>query len=49
MAQKLKQEVEEKLNVSKSFINYMSPIVGSRVGLGAQIISIIADVEPETA
>jgi DegV family protein with EDD domain len=44
-AYELKEQVERELNISKSFVNFMGPVVGSRVGLKAQIISIIPDIE----
>ncbi|MFW9852943.1 MAG: DegV family protein, partial [Candidatus Thorarchaeota archaeon] len=44
-ANELKKNVEDELNISKSFVNFMGPVVGSRVGLKAQIVSLIPDVE----
>lgn len=41
----LKKYVEDELSISKSFVNFMGPVVGSRVGLKAQIVSLIPDVE----
>ena len=45
-AYELRDKIEAEINISKSFINYMGPVVGSRVGLKAQISSIIPDLEP---
>ncbi|NPD87645.1 MAG: DegV family EDD domain-containing protein [Asgard group archaeon] len=45
-ANELKNQVKEKLNISKSFVNFMGPVVGSRVGLNAQIISAIPEIDP---
>jgi len=41
----LKEQVEKELQISKSFVNFMGPVVGSRVGLKAQIVSLIPDIE----
>ncbi|MHA1686490.1 MAG: DegV family protein [Candidatus Heimdallarchaeaceae archaeon] len=46
-AEKLKAQIEEKLNISKAFVGYMGPVVGSRVGLRAQILAVIPDKEPQ--
>jgi DegV family protein with EDD domain len=45
-ANELQNQVREQMNISKSFVNFMGPVVGSRVGLNAQIISAIPDHEP---
>ena len=42
-ARELKREMESTLKISKSFIGYMGPVVGSRVGLNAQLIAVIPD------
>ena len=46
IAASLQDEIEARISISKSFINYMGPVVGSRVGLGAQLIALIPDKEP---
>lgn len=45
-AYELKDKIEGELNISKAFVNYMGPIVGSRVGLKAQISCVVPDLEP---
>ena len=42
----LKDRIEGEINISKAFVNYMGPIVGSRVGLNAQIGCVVPDLEP---
>jgi DegV family protein with EDD domain len=43
----LQNQVKEQIKTSKSFINFMGPVVGSRVGLNAQILAAIPDIEPD--
>ncbi len=42
-AEKLRTEIKKSVKISKSFIGYMGPVVGSRVGLNAQLIAVIPD------
>jgi len=42
-AEALLVEIEKTIKISKSFIGYMGPVVGSRVGLNAQLIAVIPD------
>ena len=44
-AYELKDKIEEEMNISRGFVNYMGPIVGSRVGLKAQISCVVPDIE----
>ena len=45
-ALELKGKIEEEMNISKAFVNFMGPVVGSRVGLNAQISCVVPDLEP---
>lgn len=42
-AEALLVEIEKTIKISKSFIGYMGPVVGSRVELNAQLIAVIPD------
>jgi fatty acid-binding protein DegV len=42
-AKEIEVTLKSKMKISKSFINYMTPVVGSRVGLGGILISVIPD------
>lgn len=42
-AEEVRAEIESSIKISKSFIGYMGPVVGSRVGLNAQLIAVIPD------
>ena len=46
-ALEIKEEIEKFLDISQTFINYMGPVVGSRVGLNAQLVATFPDLEPE--
>ena len=42
----LQNQVKGQIITSNAFVNFMGPVVGSRVGLNAQIIAVIPDIEP---
>ena len=42
-AEEVRAAIEGSIKISKSFIGYMGPVVGSRVGLNAQLIAVIPD------
>ncbi len=45
-AKELEEIMKERFSISKSFISYMGPVVGSRMGKGAVFITTIPDLEP---
>ena len=46
-AKEIEEDLKTKMKISKSFISYMGPVVGSRVGPGGVLISVIPDKKPE--
>ena len=42
-AEEVRAAIEGSIKISKSFIGYMGPVVGSRVGLNVQLIAVIPD------
>lgn len=42
-AEEVRAEIEGLIKISKTFIGYMGPVVGSRIGLNGQLIAVIPD------
>ena len=46
-AKEIEELLKSKLKISQSYISYMGPVVGSRVGPGGILIAVIPDRKPE--